>query len=338
MQVPDKFPVDPSGGRRGTWSLFTEYTLGERAMARLVALSTYTLPSTNWANRVRAGRRDDLAPTTNRPPMLPPTGDLGAPSNPLRSYASSATVANSSPRRPGERRVLAVDLLDRRATTWPRYHIKRTRSVMGDPTIPVPSDVRSSGGRLNGEAVKANLSWAWRVDAAPGIDVAANRRSELADPPTKAMPGGGQTFVTGRSSTGLNGRLLGMGRIHPDSPVPLAMIGQKPTSPRTPPDDVDRITLVDRRSAIRVHPDPADESSGVLRVTLGTVRWDLTSWTPSASRCPRTYCTPGGCPQPAGRHGAGPVPPMFDGPHQANDTGRSGFRPWWDPGRLLDVH
>ena len=69
--------------------------------------------------------------------------------------------------------------------------------------------------------------------------------------------------------------------------------------------------------------------SGVLRVTR-TVRWDPTSWTPSASRCPRTYCTLGVAYN--RRDDTVPVrTPMFDG-RIVVDTGRSEFGPWWDPG------
>ena len=353
---PDEFP-GWSGWRakRDSGRGFdTEYTPGERAMARLAALSTYTLTQHELGEQ---GFGPDDVMILHRgtdEPAADAAADVGdlvwASSNPLASYASSATVANKfaqdgpvMTQRVPRSRIFST------AKTGPGTYKEDEIVVMGDPDGYL-SRVTSGGGGAaeRREAVKKHLSdMAGIVDVAPLAGATSDERYmaikawKLNRPIHPFVPDAVEAAGDIRDGSFIDRFERPVARYGTTMPPvslgsALAMMVNTDITTNTP-DDVDRVTLVD--SAIQAiqafTPDPDDERFWVRMASSDPYRPmgpdELDAFRKQAS----TDLLHAGGLAYNRRDDTVPVrTPMFDG-RIVVDTGRSGFGPWWDPGRLL---
>ncbi len=352
---PDEFP-GWSGWRakRDSGRGFdTEYTPGERAMARLAALSTYTLTQHELGEQ---GFGPDDVMILHRgtdEPAADAAADVGdlvwASSNPLASYASSATVANKfaqdgpvMTQRVPRSRIFST------AKTGPGTYREDEIVVMGDPDGYL-SRVTSGGGGAaeRRDAVKKHLSdMAGIVDVAPLAGATSDERYmavkawKLNRPIHPFVPDAVEAAGDIRDGSFIDRferPVARYGSITPDSlGSALAMMVNTDITTNTP-DDVDRVTLVD--SAIQAiqafTPDPADERFWVRRASGDPYRPMGPDELDAFRKQVSTDLLHAGGLAYNRRDDTVPVrTPMFDG-RIVVDTGRSGFGPWWDPGRLL---
>ena len=352
---PDKFPgwSEWRAKRDSGRGFDTEYTPGERAMARLAALSTYTLTQHELGEQ---GFGPDDVMILHRgtdEPAADAAADVGdlvwASSNPLASYASSATVANKfaqdgpvMTQRVPRSRIFST------AKTGPGTYKEDEIVVMGDPDGYL-SRVTSGGGGAaeRREAVKKHLSdMAGVVDVAPLAGSTSDERYmaikawKLNRPIHPFVPDAVEAAGDIRDGSFIDRferPVARYGSITPDSlGSALAMMVNTDITTNTP-DDVDRVTLVD--SAIQAiqafTPDPADERFWVRRASGDPYRPMGPDELDAFRKQVSTDLLHAGGLAYNRRDDTVPVrTPMFDG-RIVVDTGRSGFGPWWDPGRLL---
>ena len=352
---PDEFPgwSEWRAKRDSGRGFDTEYTPGERAMARLAALSTYTLTQHELGEQ---GFGPDDVMILHRgtdEPAADAAADVGdlvwASSNPLASYASSATVANKfaqdgpvMTQRVPRSRIFST------AKTGPGTYREDEIVVMGDPDGYL-SRVTSGGGGAaeRRDAVKKHLSdMAGIVDVAPLAGATSDERYmavkawKLNRPIHPFVPDAVEAAGDIRDGSFIDRferPVARYGSITPDSlGSALAMMVNTDITTNTP-DDVDRITLVD--SAIQAiqafTPDPADERFWVRRASGDPYRPMGPDELDAFRKQVSTDLLHAGGLAYNRRDDTVPVrTPMFDG-RIVVDTGRSGFGPWWDPGRLL---